>query len=120
MGHGLSPGPIGIVLMPNNDAAVMSRLVEYLIVPKPDRAFEQLRSRDGKSRVPKKIVKSLRNSPAAQSMKEYFLRVSRFVRVEFVKKRVARMRWIDECHYFVSQSVDLFVRSEEHTSELQS
>src|SRR5947208_812682 len=42
MGHGLGAGPIGIVLMPGHDAAVLRGLTEKLVVPEADRAAQKL------------------------------------------------------------------------------
>src|SRR5215204_714726 len=37
VGHWLSPGPIRIILVPDNYTAVMSRLVKQLVVPEANR-----------------------------------------------------------------------------------
>src|SRR5205085_12404593 len=44
--------PIGIILMPCDDPAVLGRLAEELIVPEAHRAAEELRGRHGEAGMP--------------------------------------------------------------------
>ena len=41
--HGLGARPVGVILVPGDDAAVVRRLVEELVVPEADSAVEELR-----------------------------------------------------------------------------
>lgn len=78
--------------MPDDDAAVMRRFVEDLIVPEAHSATEQLRRGNNKRRMPKHVVQTGLDTPRAQCMKQDLLRVRRLVRIELVKQFVTRMR----------------------------
>src|SRR5262245_2036247 len=65
MGHRLGASPIGIVLMPSDDAAMPRGFAKELIVPESDRAAEQLARGDGKRRMPEDVVKAGTDSPGA-------------------------------------------------------
>lgn len=70
VGHRLGPCPVGIVLMPGNDRSVPRGFDEKLIMPKPDRPFEQfLGGRDNRP-MKEKVVESFRYTPGSQSMKQ--------------------------------------------------
>src|SRR5262245_38742166 len=84
--HRLRAGPVRVVLVPRDDAAVLRRLAEELIVPETDRALEQLR-RGGQERWrPQKIVERGRRAPGAERVEEDRRRVARFVRVVLVEE----------------------------------
>src|SRR5262245_44274642 len=94
MRHGLGARPVGIILMPSNDAAVLRRLAKQLIVPKANGAIEQLTRSSCECRMPENIVKTRANAPRSEGMKEDRVRLSRFVSVVFVPQLVAGMRGI--------------------------
>src|SRR2546425_482873 len=56
MGHWLRPRPVGIVLMPGHNSAMMRWFVEDLIVPETHRPGEPLRSRNDDPRIPEQIM----------------------------------------------------------------
>jgi len=85
MSQRLSARPVRIILMPGHDSAMMRRLAEELIVPEPDRPAQKLRCRDRECGMPQEIVKSRRDPPCAQRVEQDVVRISRLVRVEFVK-----------------------------------
>src|SRR2546423_15651146 len=64
--HWLGAGPIGIVLVPRDHAAVMRGLAKKLIVPKAHRATEQLRCRHHESRIPQQVMKPRANTPRSE------------------------------------------------------
>src|SRR5437868_4258832 len=78
--------PVRIILMPCDYAAVMRRFGKQLIMPEAHRAAEQLRRRHSEGRIPQQIMKTRRNAPRAEGVKERRRRVCGFVRVEFVKQ----------------------------------
>ena len=69
MGHRRGSGPIGIILVPDHDAAVMRRLVEDLIVPEPHWSIEQLRGGNDERRIPQHIVQARCYAPGAECVK---------------------------------------------------
>src|ERR1043165_1613616 len=77
--HRSRSGPVGIVLMPDHDAAVMRGLVEDLIVPEAHCAFEQLSGRHGETRMPKHVVQTRQDSPGAERVEEDLFRIRRLV-----------------------------------------
>src|SRR5438067_6927401 len=91
MRHRLRPLPVRIVLMPGDHPAMMWRLYEKLIVPKPHRATEQLRCRHQERGIPKQVMKRRRNAPRTKSMKKHRCRIRRFIRVKFVEEIVTWM-----------------------------
>src|SRR6185295_16754916 len=107
MGHGDGPGPVGIILMPDHDAAVMRRFVEYLIVPEAYWSIEQLSRRDSESRMPQDVVQSRRDAPCSECVKEYLIGIGRFVCVEFVKQVVTGMCGIYQLGELAAQGFDL-------------
>ena len=52
MGHWLGAGPIRVVLMPSDDAAVAGGLAKELVVPEPHGAAQQLTSGNRERRMP--------------------------------------------------------------------
>src|ERR1043165_648632 len=109
MGHGDGPGPVGIILMPDHDAAVMCGFVEDLIVPEANYSIEQLSRRNSESRMPQDVVQSRRDAPCSEGVKEYLIGIGRFVGVEFVKQVMTGMRRIYELSELAPQRVDLRV-----------
>jgi hypothetical protein len=85
MSERLSSRPIRIVLMPGHYSAMMSRLAEELVVPEPNRSAKKLRCGDCKCRMPEEIVKPGRYPPCAQRVEQHVIRITRLVRVIFVK-----------------------------------
>src|SRR4026208_1241967 len=79
VGQRRGPGPVRIVLMPDNYAAMMGRFVEDLIVPEPDCATEQLRGGNNKRLVPEQIVQARLDTPRTQRMKEDAFGIGRLV-----------------------------------------
>src|SRR5687768_3247422 len=90
MSHRLRSGPIGIVLMPDHNSAMLRRLIEKLVMPEADRALQKLRRRHTKSGVPQKIVKARRDAPGSQRMEENFLGIGRFIGVKLIKQFITR------------------------------
>src|ERR1051325_6987790 len=95
--------------MPGDDAPMVRRLYEEVIVPKPHGAAQQSRRRDEHGRMPQQIMKRRGNPPRAQRVKEHSVWMSRLVRMEFVKEIVAGMILIDQFREVATQCVDLFV-----------
>src|SRR5438132_11423757 len=54
-------------------------------------------------------MKTRRNAPRAQSMKEHRFRIGRFVGMKFVEKLMARMAGIDQLREFGAQRLNLIV-----------
>jgi len=63
--HGLGAGPVGIVLVPGDYAAMMRGLAEELIVPEADSAVEELRCGYEKGGTPEDIVECGAGAPCA-------------------------------------------------------
>src|SRR5215510_11540949 len=70
MRHGLGTSPVRIILMPGDHSAMVRGFTEELIVPKTNRAAEQLRRGHQNRRVPEQIMKSRRDTPGSQRMKQ--------------------------------------------------
>src|SRR5690242_16606053 len=68
--HRLCSGPIGIILVPCDDTAVMSRFVKDLVVPKTYGTREQLRRGNEECGIPHAVVQTWLQSPCAECMKE--------------------------------------------------
>ena len=95
--------------MPNDNAAVVRRFVEDLIVPEAHWSIEQLSRRDNESRMPQDIVQSLGNAPCSERVKKYLVRIGRFVCVEFVEEVMTGMRRIYQLGEFATQHLELRV-----------
>ena len=95
--------------MPDDDAAVVCRFVEDLIVPEAHWTIEQLSRRHGESRMPQDIVQSRRNAPRAECVKKYLIGIGRFVCVEFVEEVVTGVCGIYQLREFATQHVELRV-----------
>ena len=118
MGHRLGAGPVRIVLVPGDDAAMLGRLAEELIVPEADRPAEQLAGRHGERRVPEDVVKAGSNSPRAQGVKQHRVGLARFVGVVLVPQLVAGMLGLEELGQLAAQLVDLLVGEDPHAGQI--
>src|SRR2546429_297140 len=101
MCEGLGACPVGVILVPGDNAAVVCRLAEELVMPKPHRAVEQLRCRDRESPVPEQVMKTRRDSPGTKCMKKYLVRIRGFVRMELVEEFITTARWISQVGEFL-------------------
>src|SRR5277367_5720959 len=79
MSQRLSSRPVGIILMPGHDSAMMSRLAEELVVPEPNRSTKKLCGRDSECRMPEEIVKAGSYPPCAQGMEQHVVRIAGLV-----------------------------------------
>src|SRR5687768_11240377 len=109
MGHGLCPGPVGIVLMPDHHAPVMGGFAEKLVMPEADRALQKLRSRNAKRWVPQQIVKPRSDAPGSQSMEQDLIGIGRFVGIELIKQFIAWIARIDQLVQLQAERLNLFV-----------
>src|SRR5207248_3348455 len=107
--HRLGARPIGIVLMPGDDAPVLGRLAKELIVPEANGATEELTCRDRERGMPQDVVKARANSPGAEGVEQNRVWLVRFVRVVLVPELVARMVRIEELDELGAQLGDLSV-----------
>src|ERR1700676_1636212 len=85
MSKGLSSRPIGIVLMPGHNSAMMRRFAEELVVPEANCSAKKLRGWGCKCRMPEEIVKPWRYAPCAQRMEQHVIGIAGLIRVIFVK-----------------------------------
>jgi len=104
--------------MPRDHSAMVRGFAEKLIVPETYRPSEQLRRRHQESRVPKQVVKTWRDAPRAQGMKEHCFRIGGFIGMKFVKEVMARMIWIDQLHEFGAQRLNLIVIQDANAGEV--
>src|SRR6266850_2463919 len=118
MGHRLRAGPVRIILVPGDHAAMLRGLAEELIVPKADRAAEELTGRDGERRMPQHVVKAGPNSPRPESVKQDRIGLVRLVRVVLVPQLVPRMLRIEKLDELRSQLFDLLVRQNPHACQV--
>ena len=95
--------------MPRDDAAVAGRLGKDLVVPEPHPATEQLRRRNRERRMPQQVVKTRRDTPRPERMKQYARGVGRFVAVELIEKMVSGMSRIGDRLELAAKGVDLFL-----------
>jgi hypothetical protein len=65
--------------MPRDDASVIGRFAEQLIVPEPDGTAQQLRCRNSERSMPEQIVEPGRNPPRSQSVKQDSVRIGGLV-----------------------------------------
>src|SRR5206468_3726590 len=107
--HWLGARPVRVILMPRHDAPMMRGLAEQLVMPKAHGPAQQLRRGHQKRRIPEQVMKTRRDAPRAQRMKEHRPGISRFVRMEFVEESVAGMIRTDELRELSAQRFDLLV-----------
>jgi len=91
----LGASPVGVVLVPGDDASVVRWFDEKLIVPEADGAAEELGSGDEEGGVPEQVVEGGADAPSAEGMEEDTGRVGGLVGVVLVKE-VAGMGGIHE------------------------
>ena len=104
--EGLGASPVGIVLVPRDDAAVMCGLDEELVVPEADGAAEELGGGDEEGRVPEQVVEGGADAPGAEGVKEDAGRVGGLVGMVLVEE-VAGMGGIHQGGQLVAEDVDL-------------
>ena len=115
--HGLRAGPVGVVLVPRDDAAVVRGFAEELIVPEADGAVEELRGGDEECGTPEDIVKCGAGAPGAERVKEDGVGVAGLVGVVLVEELVRGMGWLHEAGELRAQSFDLIVIEDLHAGE---
>ena len=93
--------------MPRDDAAVLGRLAEELVVPESHGPTQQLRRRREQRRMPEDVVQSGPDPPRAERMKQHRAGVARLVRVVLVPQLAAVVVGCDEFGQFGAQSFDL-------------
>ena len=104
--------------MPCDNAAVLGRLAEELIVPESHGPAEQLAGRHRERRRPEHIMKAGRNPPRPQGMKQHFRRIDRFVGMKFVKQIVSGVLWIGQLGQLVAEDLDLPIVEHTHTGQI--
>src|SRR5262249_1919992 len=77
----LSSSPVRVILVPGPNSPVTGGFAEQLVVPKANAAAQQLRRRNGDSRVPQQVVKAWRDPPGAERMEQHMVGIGRLVRV---------------------------------------
>ena len=70
MGHGLAVGPIGVILVPCDAAALAGLLVEELVVQQTHAAAKDLRTRNHNAWMPDEIVKHRSEPPGSEGVKQ--------------------------------------------------
>ena len=93
--------------MPDDDAAVVCRFVEDLIVPEAHWSIEQLSCRDDECRIPQEVVQAWCYAPCSECVKEDLVGIGRFVCVEFVKQVMTWVCGIDQFCKLAAQNVEL-------------
>src|SRR6267142_2051693 len=118
MRHRSGSGPVRIILVPGNNAAVMGGFVKDLVVPKAHCRSEQLRGGHQERRIPKQVVKCRTNTPSTKRMKESSGGVSRFVGIVFVEEFASGMGQVSQSIQFASKSVDLLITQHAYAGEV--
>ena len=88
--------------MPGDDSAVLGRFAEQLVMPEPDGSAQQLRGRDPKRPMPEQIVKTWRNPPRSQGVKQDAVRISGLVGVVLVPEFLSVVFRIEQPRKFFS------------------
>ena len=106
---GCGAGPVRIVLVPGDHAAVLRRLAEELVVPEPHGAVEQLARRHRERRIPEDVVERRRDPPGPEGMEQHPARVGRLVGVVLVPQFLALVVRVEQPGELASQPLDLVV-----------
>src|SRR6266550_261223 len=118
MSHRPRPGPIRVILMPGNDTTVMRRFVKNLVVPKTNGRAKKLRSGKQERWIPQQIVKSWRDTPSAQRMKQNCVRIGRFIAVVFVEQFTSLSIGVQKSVKFGAQNFNLPVVQQANAGEI--
>jgi hypothetical protein len=94
---------------------VTGGLAKELVVPEPNRSFQELAGCHGKCWIPEEIMKAWGDPPSAESMKENGVRICGFVGVVFVKELSTRSRWVHEELELLPQRFYLHIAQEAHS-----
>jgi hypothetical protein len=97
---------------------MLGRLAEKLVVPETDGTSEQLTGWTCNFRMPEEVVKTFTQTPGAQCVKEYGIRLSGLIGVVFVPEFVACMTRQEEFVQLGPQPRDLFVVEYADASEV--
>jgi len=117
MGERLGARPVRVVLMPGDNASVVWRLDEELVVPEAYRAAKQLRGGHEKRGIPEQVMECFADTPCSESVKEDAVGIGGFVGVVFVEE-VARCSGIHQVNEIVTERFDLIVIEHPHAGEV--
>ena len=107
--HGLRAGPVGVVLVPGDHAAMVCGFAEELVMPETDRTVEQLRGGDEEGWTPQDIVECGAGAPCAEGVEEDRVGIARFVRVVLVEELVRGVAGVHEAGQLGAERFDLIV-----------
>ena len=104
--------------MPSHYSAMPRRFAKQLVVKQQGRAAQKLPGSDAVGRRPPQVVKTGRNPPAAQGMKERLSLVFRLVALEMVEKLVTRITGVRQPFQLFQEHVTLRDREDANTFDV--
>ena len=96
VGHGLGPGPVGIVLVPGNKTSMLRWFNKELVVEEPNGPAQQLVGCHAKSGSPGQVMEGWFELPGTECVEEHLALIFSLVEVEFIKEGVVRMAGVND------------------------
>lgn len=109
MCHWLCAGPVGVILVPGDDAAVPRGFAEKLVVPEADGAGEELAGGERERGVPEDVVKAGAEAPGTEGVEQDRVGLDRFVGVVFVPEVAAGVARVEKLGQLGAEYFDLLV-----------